>query len=447
MKPPTLHPYQHEWLKKITALLRRRDGAVMAQLATGGGKTICFSSLAANLARRNHRTIILTHRRELIRQHCVALARFGIRPAILAPDPVVHQVVLSLLDHGAQIDPASNVFVASIPTLAHRGRCPQADLVVVDEAHHSSARGWDRVLRGYMAQGAMILGVSATPERLDGRGLSVAGGGIFQHLVLGKPIGELTEQGYLAPLRVYAPPEQVNTEGISHHHGDFDKRQMAYRASKITGDVIAHYKRYLSGQTAICFCASVDHAEQTAADFTAAGIPSASVDGAMTDSIRALRMDELQTGRIMVLCSCDLISEGLDVPSVGGIISLRGTESRGLWYQQLGRAMRTAPGKEQAVVLDHAGNTFRHPHPYEKISWRFDGDGSEEEDEQTGGLSVRRCDGEGCFAVFPRNAAFCPACGKFVDAPHGRIPKVIAGELREYPVQLEFERWAEIAGG
>jgi hypothetical protein len=179
---------------------------------------------------------------------------------------------------------------------------------VVDEAHHTTAGTWARVIAHFSQ--AKLLGVTATPIRGDGRGL----GEHYQAMVQGPTAAELTSEGYLAPARVLAPPG-FDSAGLRKRMGDFDTKQAEQRVGTIMGDCLGHYRKHLSGQTAIAFCCSVAHAEAVAALFQSAGIAAASIDGTMDASTRRELLQRLGTGRLKVLTSCALIGEGVDVPS------------------------------------------------------------------------------------------------------------------------------------
>jgi DNA repair protein RadD len=145
---------------------------------------------------------------------------------------------------------------------------------VVDEAHHTTAGTWARVIAHFSQ--AKLLGVTATPICGDGRGL----GEHYQAMVQGPTAAELTSQGYLAPARVLAPPG-FDSAGLRKRMGDFDTKQAEQRVGTIMGDCLGHYRKHLSGQTAIAFCCSVAHAEAVAGLFQSAGIAAASIDGSM----------------------------------------------------------------------------------------------------------------------------------------------------------------------
>jgi superfamily II DNA or RNA helicase len=291
-------------------------------------------------------------------------------------------------------------------------------LVIIDEAHHSNAGTWAKVLDHF--QSAHVLGVTATPIRLDGRGL----GEHYQAMVEGPSAAWLTDNGYLASARVLAPPG-VDTTGLRKRMGDFDTKEAEHRIGTIMGDCLSHYRKHLDGQTAIAFCCSVAHAEAVARLFMGAGIPAASIDGSMTSEQRRDLLQALGTGRIRVLTSCALIGEGVDVPSVGGCILLRPTASTSLHLQMIGRCLRPSPGKAAAVVLDHVGNTLRLGHHLEPREWTLDGLAKRDREKAP---SVKVC--PQCFAAMASQVKQCGECGHTF-AAEARELQQVEGELVE----------------
>jgi superfamily II DNA or RNA helicase len=319
------------------------------------------------------------------------------------------------------MDLSAAVQVASVQTLARRLHKLPRDffqLVIIDEAHHSNAGTWAKVLEHFHQ--AHLLGVTATPIRLDGRGL----GEHYQAMVEGPSAAWLTDNGYLAPARVLAPPG-FDTTGLRKRMGDFDTREAEHRIGTIMGDCLSHYRRHLDGQTAIAFCCSVAHAEAVASLFQCNGIPAASIDGSMTSEQRRDLLQALGTGRLKVLTSCALIGEGVDVPSVGGCILLRPTASTSLHLQMIGRCLRPSPGKAAAVVLDHVGNTLRLGHHLEPREWTLDGLAKRDREKAP---SVKVC--PQCFAAMASQAKQCGECGHTFAAEVRELQQV-EGELVE----------------
>jgi DNA repair protein RadD len=314
--------------------------AVLFVLPTGGGKTVVFSHIAEQAAARGNRIAVLVHRAELLDQACRSLAAMGVRHGVIAA--------------GRSMNLAAPVQVASVQTLARRLAQLPADLfqlLVVDEAHHSNAGTWAKVIGHF--ERALLLGVTATPVRGDGRGL----GEFYSALVLGPSAAWLSAEGYLAPARVFAPPLGFSVKGLRRRMGDFDLRQAAGElgGSRILGDAVSHYLSHLSGRTAIAFCCSIAHARPWRRPSRPGAWPRPRIDGSMDTLHAAALLEQLGSGALQVLTSCSLIGEGVDVPSVGGCILLRPTQSEALHLQMIGRCLRPQPGK-QAVILDHVGN-------------------------------------------------------------------------------------------
>jgi DNA repair protein RadD len=399
-----LRPYQSQLVTEIRGQYQLGHRSVLAVLPTGGGKTVCFSYIAQAASVKGNRVLILVHRAELLDQASRAM-------------PVPHGIIAA----NRAMDLSHTVQVASVQTVARRLHLLPRDffqLLVVDEAHHTTAGTWARVIAHFHA--AKLLGVTATPIRGDGRGL----GEHYQAMVQGPTAAELTSEGYLAPARVLAPPG-FDSAGLRKRMGDFDTKQAEQRVGTIMGDCLGHYRKHLSGQTAIAFCCSVAHAEAVAHLFQSAGIAAASIDGTMDTSTRRELLAGLGTGRLKVLTSCALIGEGVDVPSVGGCILLRPTASVGLHLQMIGRCLRPQPGKT-AVVLDHVGNTLRLGHHLEERDWTLDGLRNRDREAAP---SVKVC--PTCFATSPSIAQVCRDCGHVFAPPERRELKQVEGELVE----------------
>jgi superfamily II DNA or RNA helicase len=403
-----LRPYQSQLVTEIRGQYQLGRKSVLAVLSTGAGKTYIFSYIAQQASIKGNRVLILVHRAELLDQASRSLSSMSVQHGLIQANRAMD------LSHAVQ--------VASVQTVARRLHLLPRDffqLLVVDEAHHTTAGTWARVIEHFSQ--AKLLGVTATPIRLDGRGL----GEHYQAMVEGPSAAWLTDNGYLALARVLAPPG-FDTTGLRKRMGDFDTKEAEHRIGTIMGDCLSHYRKHLDGQTAIAFCCSVAHAEAVARLFISAGIPAASIDGSMTSEQRRDLLQALGTGRIKVLTSCALIGEGVDVPSVGGCILLRPTASTSLHLQMIGRCLRPSPGKAAAVVLDHVGNTLRLGHHLEPREWTLEGLAKRDRDKAP---SVKVC--PVCFATSMSAAQVCRECGHVFAPQETRELKVVEGELVE----------------
>lgn len=418
-----LRPYQADAIARIRDAFAKRHRSVLFVLPTGGGKTVVFSSITTSAAAKGNRVCILVHRQELLRQASASLTSLGVRHGLIAAN--------------RSMDLTMPVQVASVQTLARRlHKLPPElfQLLVVDEAHHSNAGTWAQVLKHFHR--ARVLGVTATPCRCDGRGL----GEWYSAMVLGPTPQELTDGGFLAPARVLAPPG-MSLQGLRKRMGDYDMRQAGemLQAGQAMGDALSHYRQHLEGQTAIAFCCSVAHAEAVARLFVDHGIAAASIDGSMDALQRERLLADLGAGRLKVLTSCSLIGEGVDVPSVGGCILLRPTQSVSLHLQMIGRCLRPQPGKV-AVVLDHVGNCLRLGHHLDEREWTLEG---LKKRQREAAPSVRVC--PSCFCAMPSGKPQCIECGH-VFAPERRELEHVEGQLQELRrKQLRADRRREQA--
>ena len=360
MAPISLRPYQIECVTGLRRSYATGHRAPVLQLPTGGGKTVVFSEVTAGARAKGKRVLVVAHRRELIRQASEKLTAAGVPHGIICP--------------GFDAAPDELVQVASVQTLARRlDRLPDFDLLVFDEAHHARAGQWAALIEAQPR--AKLLGVTATPARLDGHGLGVEAGGCFDDIVTGPPVAELVRDGFLSPCRIFCPAERLDLRGVRLRGGDYvaSDLEAALSGAKIIGDAVATYTQHAAHLPTICFCISVHHAELMAERFCAAGYRSVAAHGGMPTAERDAAIGGLATGAVEVLTACDLISEGLDVPVVGAVILLRPTKSLVLHLQQVGRGMRPAPGKDALIVLDHVANTIEHGLPDMPRRWTLAG--------------------------------------------------------------------------
>lgn len=405
-----LRDYQELAVEAVRDSYRRGNRRTLLVSPTGSGKTLMFSYIASGVARNGKRVLIIAHRRELLRQISKALTTAGVKHG--------------LLTGGSTGIPQSNVIVASVFTLVNRLKFfPAPDLIIGDEAHHFTPNSsWGQVVAAFPK--ALVLGVTATPERLDGKGL----GELFEDMVMGPTVAELTEQEYLSPADVYAP-SRPDMKGVHTRMGDFVKAELENLMDKpsITGSAVAHYTKLAPGRKAIAFCVSVKHARDVAEDFRNAGYSAYHIDGGMKEGERDQVLKDFEGGKIQVLTSCDLVSEGFDLPAVEVAILLRPTQSLSLYLQQCGRAIRPAPGKEKTIILDHAGNTARHGFIDEPRDWTLDADKIKQRRAvaKEKPPEVRTC--PECFAMHA-TLPVCPKCGH-VYKIKSRAIQMVDGEL------------------
>jgi superfamily II DNA or RNA helicase len=405
-----LRPYQNQLANDIRGAFGSGANRPLAVSPTGSGKTVLFSYITSQVLKRGSRVIIVAHRREILDQISATLKRVGVPHGFI---------------QAGKSTSTQSAMVASIQTLARRlDTIPAPDLVIIDEAHHSVSKSYVQMFAAWPT--AKFIGVTATPERLDGKGL----GAMFDRMVMGPSVQWLIDNGFLAQPVYYAPREAVDLSQVHTIAGDFDRSETEeiVDTPRITGDAVTHYVRFCNRQRAVAFCISVAHAQHVSDTFNSCGIPSASIDGTLEPEVRKQRVEDLTAGKILVLTSCELISEGFDLPAVNAAILLRPTQSLSMHLQQVGRALRPYPGKANAIILDHVGNCLRHGLAEQERDW--DLGGREKRLKKSSLVETKQC--SKCFAIFA--GTVCPQCGSQREIATREIEEV-DGELQRLSIE------------
>jgi DNA repair protein RadD len=361
MSTPALRDYQVQVIAQIEEEVTAGKRRPLLVAPTGAGKTVIAGACIAKEAARGRRVLFLAHRRELIQQASTKLYAVGIEHGIIQA--------------GIPTRPSERVQVASIQTLharAIRGSAmdmPPADLVVVDEAHHVRARSYRQILDAYPE--AMILGMTATPCRSDGRGL----GNVFDVIVECPSVPELIAGGYLVPTRVYAPT-QPELKGIKVERGDYVEKQLAecMDRAQLVGDIVTNWHRLAERRKTVVFATGVAHSVHLRDEFRRSGVWAEHIDGSTPIEERDAILAKLAAGTVEVVTNAMVLTEGWDSPEVSCLIIARPTKHMGLYRQMVGRALRPAAGKADALILDHAGAIFEHGFVEEPVIWTLSED-------------------------------------------------------------------------
>lgn len=413
-----LRPYQAEVNARVKAEIAAGRRCILEVMQTGAGKTLTAAAFCAEAIEQGQRVLWLTHRRELVGQATRTLYRRGVEAGVILPG------------HAMRLGEAMQVAsIASLHARAIRSSSidlPDADIVVVDEAHHAPARSWRRLLAAY--PNAVIIGLTATPSRADGRGL----GSLFDAMVEGPSVAELIALGHLVAPRIYAP-SQPDLHGVRIRQGDFDEAQLAERMDKpqLVGDVVAHWFRLNpERRRSIVFATGVAHSVHLRDEFRRAGVGAEHLDGKTPLEERDAILAGLSSGAVEVVCNCAVLGEGFDAPDVGCLVLARPTKSLPLYRQMVGRGLRSAPGKTDCLILDHSGNIFRHGFPDDPIEWTLDPDRRAENKAHAAratGKAPSLVDCPECKAVRFQGQP-CPACG-WRPRPKPAAVDVIDGDL------------------
>lgn len=430
---PTLRRYQLAACEAIARAFASGKRAPLLVLPTGGGKTV----IAAEFMRREEsaggRALFLAPRRELVHQASRSLEAIGLR----------HGVILAGDDRR---DPYAAVQVGSIDTLLarlirrRRLELLEPSLVIVDEAHLSITEVRQRLLN--LWPGAKRLGLTATPTRKDGRALGI----LYDELIEPVTTADLTAQGFLVPARYFSLSEpdlaRVRVVAGDFHAGELDR---AVNRPQLVADIVQTWLARAAGRRTVVFATSIDHSAALAAAFLRAGVAAEHVDASTPQDVRDEVFKRFAKGTTQVLTNCFLASYGFDLPDLSCVVLARPTRSLMLYVQMLGRGLRIAPDKSDALVLDHAGNVHRHGFAADLRAWTLDGEYAIEEREQRAAKpspeAVTR-DCPECQAVFAGSRT-CASCGYYF-APEGKMITTLQGDLVEVGAHLHREEQDEL---
>lgn len=434
---PTLRPHQAANLESLREETRAGRNPVLVA-PCGYGKGTLISVIVHNAVQRGHNVIFAVHGKSLVVDMSERVSKLGID----------HGVLMG----GEKRQHWQSVQIASIDTLHRMMHPPKASLIIVDEAHMSLSPTWRKTLERY--PDARVIGATATPIRLDGKGLGKQTGGLFDSMVLGPSEEELIKLGNLVPSRVLAPPPPSGMGTVRKVRGEFDTKKQATvcDTAKVLGDCVEHWKKHASGKKTAAFGVDQAHAKHICDRFNEAGIPWAYVDAdtPVGDSrnpqpgTRAYIWRDLdeESGTLMGVSSVGCTSIGWDHSIVSCLIAERKTAALGLWKQMLGRGSRPHKGKEYFLVLDHVGNTHEHdPYGFFETTppWSLDGAAIRIDDDKksppiaTCKHAYRWPDGKvqlPCYATFRAGPKECPFCGMPLKVMARKV-EVVSGELTE----------------
>jgi DNA repair protein RadD len=407
-----LRDYQTKAVDETRAALRQ--GPAICVLPTGAGKAVILAHIAKSVQERGKRVLVCAHTQELILQLDGTLRAMGCRTGIIMA--------------GTREDRSAPVQVASIQTLARR-QLPDVDLLIVDECHHVRAATYSRVIDAYRLKGAWIVGMTATPERLDGKGL----GEFFKSIVEPVTVRELIDRGFLSEYR-YLAPHVPEVEKLKKIGGDYARGGLSQLMNRreIVGNAVEHYKRFMDGGQCMAFACGIEHSKAIVEAFNTAGISAAHLDGTTPRAERLATMELFRAGGIRVLSNVGLFGEGVDVPQLRGVLILRPTTSMAMHRQIVGRSLRVAEGKPNAIIIDMSGNWLRHGMPDDICEWDL-GDRTRRQDAP----KHKTC--PGCYAVLPVAVSDCPICGHVFTRKPRTGPDEVDGELHE----VKQRKWAK----
>lgn len=396
-----LRDYQTRFVEDLRGAFRAGHRRVLGVAPTGSGKTACAASMVAGAVAIGNRVLFAAGRRELIRQTVGALGAAGLTDV---------RVIQGSEDTGRSDAP---VIVGSVQTLSTPRWLREPPLVqfgILDEAHHGSAATWSDLVKSQ--PDARWVGLTATPERADGKPL----GDLFDTLVCGPTVAELTMRGFLVPCRIWAGPATL-------------------KSGELALKPLEAYQRFAGGQRAGVFCRDVRHATAELAAFQTAGIPSALITARTPDLTRDAALAAWRSGTLLVVTSVNVLTEGFDLPVLGTAIVARRFNHAGQYLQAAGRILRAAPDKTHAQLIDLTGCAHEHG-PIEL----------EREYSLTGHAIARsthdsfgQC--RACGSMFLYGPRQCPHCGEEIPTRPLALPRSTGVDVDELKPPAPRQPW------
>lgn len=449
----TLRPYQQQPKEQLYESWAEGNLKTLLVLPTGAGKTVLFCSVvmdavSGNINGEKMPTAVLVHREELVGQISQTLAKVGVSHNIIAPPGVIAQITKG---HRREFGRAfynsqAAVTVISIDTFnsryekSYRQWATKIKCWVVDEAAHVLAENkWGKAIEKFNDD-CFGLGVTATPMRLDRKGLGSkrkGGVGIFDKMIQGVSTFWLIRNGFLADFKIASPRSNfVDHLAAAKEDKDYTLSQMqdATVKSNIIGDVIENYIKFANGKQAIVFATGLVAAAELERKFNDKGIPALFLSGVSLKTYRADGVEKFKQGKIKVLINVDLFDEGFDIPvnphtnGVEVVIMARPTTSLSKYLQMVGRGLRTAANKPHAIIIDHVENVKRHGPPNIIRSWTLKSTAKKAQKMTRDCWNVPKCG-----LPFDKTMTMCPYCGVDAIDPNSVNPKI----YRVPPAQVD----------
>ena len=429
----TLRPYQQAAISSIYGYFQNHKGNPLVVIPTAGGKSLVMAAFIEGVLKAwpDQRILIVTHVRELIAQNHAEM--IGLWPEAPAG---IYSAGLGKREAQARILFAG---IQSIHRRAHE--VGHTDLVLIDEAHlipGNTSTMYRRFLDGLarINPALKVIGLTATPFRLDSGMLHEGKNALFTDIAYEAPVRDLIDAGYLSPLVSKQPATRLDVSKVGTRAGDFIQRDLAAAVDKeaitraAVTEIIEHGRDRKSW---LAFCSGVEHAQHVAEEFGRQGISCRTIFGDTPKDERDAIIAAFKRGEIRALASMGVLTTGFNAPAVDLIALLRPTKSAGLYVQMVGRGTRLAPGKENCLVLDFAGNVRRHG-PIDLVRPRRPG-------EAGGGEAPTKVCPE-CDSIIALSATECPDCGHVFSAREVKIAPTAA----TLPVLSPKVQWLRVHG-
>jgi DNA repair protein RadD len=420
-----LYEDQAEFVHKLRQTVAQGVKSVLGVASPAFGKTVVAGYITQEAMAKNPMTSVwfIVHRKNLLRQTDKSFWQAKIEHGLITSGRRQSKLPVQIGTIGTVYSRYANM------------KPPR--IMFIDEAHLAKGNMFETVINWARDRGTLIIGLTGTPKRLDGKPL----GDLFDTMIEAKSTRWLIDQGRLSSYIAYTTPVKPDLSNVKNAGGDYNKEQLAGEMSKpsIVGDAVAHWKKHANGLRTVAYCVNVKHSQQTAQAFNDAGVPAVHVDGNSTEAEIKDACMGLADGRYKVMTNCELVIEGFDLSAQVGrdctlecCILLRPTQSVARYLQMVFRAMRKKPNP--AVILDHAGCIVKHGLPCETREWSLEGEqkGKRKKQDDEPDINVSQCGS--CFAVFKSGVDACPMCGAAVEKKERKLNEV-EGELEQVDME------------
>jgi superfamily II DNA or RNA helicase len=401
-----LRDYQQKFITNIAKKLADGKRKLIAQLATGGGKTICFASIAKSFSeKQNKGVLILVHRKELLQQT---------RRTLWNAYNLECQIIVAGMNHV----PPSLVYVGMVETVKRRiDRIKNVGLVIVDEAHIAN---FNKIHEHFID--AFFIGFTATPLAASKEKPLKQ---YYDDIVCGIDIPDLISMGSLCPNETYAAKDAVNRSKLAMKGGEFDQGLMGIEFSKQhhINNTVTIYKQKADQTKAIVFNSTIAHSLAVCDAFVSAGYPARHFDGETESAARNEILGWFESTTGAILCNVGIATTGFDEPSIETVIVNRATMSMPLWLQMTGRGSRPTEYKTSFTIIDMGGNAITHGDWCQSRNWD-DIFYNPPKKGKPGIAPVKDC--PECNRICAVSTRICPECGHLFPPPKEKIETELA---------------------
>lgn len=406
-----LRDYQEDLYNNVKLAFKQGAKGICAVLPCRAGKSYIMASIAESANKKGNHVLILAHRNSLINQH---------------------KELFDNLELNNNMTRIESVFTE----VRHLGENGPVDLIIIDECHLSGASSYRKVCEFYNCK---IVGFTGSPARLDGKPLD-----LFDKMVIGISANQLIKQGKISAYEYYAPDLQLDLSSIKKTAGDFNQQQLGEKMSSknIYGDILKYYKKLGNNEQAVAYCVNINHSKEVCEMFNNNKISAMHMDAKTPEKEREEIMEKFKNHEFQILCNCNLISEGITLPSASVGLLLRPTLSLPLYIQQSNRVLTPVEGKK-AIIIDYVNNIQRHGMPTAEREWTLRAKVKEYYNEnEDGTFRIRVC--QECFGTF-ETAPVCPYCGAVYETTAVEIQNFKEIELKkiEEAKAAKMQKWRE----